>query len=175
MQLVFPFFTPVTAHCFFTAEKRKPRSASFSRLSVVFPIFLRLVHRPGDVRPVIFVGKGDLLHCLICVFSGFLHSGSVGSHAQYPAAVGDDLALAVELRTGVEYIVILFVPELLQAVDHKSLLIRNGISVGGQDHADGGPVVIEFQIDLVQGPVNAGLKYIHNVVFQSGQHHPRAL
>ena len=70
-----------------------------------------------------------------------------------------------------EYIVILFVPELLQAVDHKSLLIRNGISVGGQDHADGGPVVIEFQIDLVQGPVNAGLKYIHNVVFQSGQHH----
>lgn len=107
----FPILHPCHGTLFFYSRKKKTTvSQFFPAVRGLFPIFLRLVHRPGDVRPVIFVGKGDLLHCLICVFSGFLHSGSVGSHAQYPAAVGDDLALAVETSYRSEYIVILFCP-----------------------------------------------------------------
>ena len=111
--------------------------------------------------------KAYQLHCLIGVGAGCLQIRAYRRNAQDSATICHNLSVCL-LSSRMEHIVAVLILEVLQSVNGEALLIGYRITAGSQHHADC-RVVLEFQIDLIQGAVHTGLEHIHNIRFHPGQ------
>ena len=130
-------------------------------------LFLCLVDGLSDIASAEGLFKAYQLHCLIGVGTCRLQIRTYRRNAQDSAAVCHNLSVCLP-GSRMEHIVAVLILEVLQSVNGEALLLGHRITAGSQHHADC-RVVLEFQIDLIQGAVHTGLEHIHNIRLHPGQ------
>jgi hypothetical protein len=107
----------------------------------------------------------DQISRLVGPVDGLADICADGGHAQHPAALGDRL-LAVHRGAGVKHLHPFHPGRLVQPFDRLAGLVFARVAAGGHDHADRGPR-IDVQLHPVEGAVDAGLEYVHQVAVQT--------
>ena len=110
--------------------------------------------------------KADLGDSLVGALPRLFEIPSKRCDPQHPSAIGDHLSILFR-SSGMKAPAAFLSTEMLKSADRKPFFVLHRIAAGRKDDADGS-LVSELQLNLIQPPINAGLKDIDNIVL-----HPR--